>query len=122
MEPIRVLLADDNVEFRDMLVTLAEHDRGIEVVGIARSGLEAVDLARILHPDVAVIDYFLGDMDGDVVVDLIAKDSPATRVLVCSAAPELVQPSLNTAVGVTTVTPKPELVRHFATLVRGVPA
>ncbi|MEU8345571.1 two component transcriptional regulator, LuxR family [Actinomadura meyerae] len=61
---IRVLIADDQVMIRDGLAALLSSDPGIEVVGQAGNGREAVELARALDPDVVVMDIRMPEMDG----------------------------------------------------------
>ena len=79
---IRLLIADDNAEFRksaEMMVSL-EHD--IEVVSVARDGQEAVEMARSQQPDVAVIDVHMPKVDGLTAIRALANVSPST---VCMA-------------------------------------
>ncbi|TYK42924.1 response regulator [Actinomadura decatromicini] len=61
---IRVLIADDQVMIRDGLAALLSSDPGIEVVGQAGNGREAVEMARALDPDVIVMDIRMPEMDG----------------------------------------------------------
>ncbi|MFI0412053.1 response regulator [Actinomadura sp. 3N508] len=61
---IRVLIADDQVMIRDGLAALLSSDPGIEVIGQAGNGREAVELARKLDPDVIVMDIRMPEMDG----------------------------------------------------------
>ncbi|MFA1544101.1 response regulator [Actinomadura monticuli] len=61
---IRVLIADDQVMIRDGLAALLSSDPGIEVVGQAGNGREAVEMARRLDPDVIVMDIRMPEMDG----------------------------------------------------------
>ncbi|MFB4312236.1 response regulator [Actinomadura sp. GTD37] len=61
---IRVLIADDQVMIRDGLAALLSSDPGIEVVGQAGNGLEAVEMGRRLDPDVIVMDIRMPEMDG----------------------------------------------------------
>jgi DNA-binding NarL/FixJ family response regulator len=61
---IRVLIADDQVMIRDGLAALLSSDPGIEVIGQAGNGREAVEMARRLDPDVVVMDIRMPEMDG----------------------------------------------------------
>ncbi|MFG2090723.1 MULTISPECIES: response regulator [unclassified Spirillospora] len=61
---IRVLIADDQVMIRDGLAALLSSDPGIEVIGQAGNGREAVEMARRLDPDVIVMDIRMPEMDG----------------------------------------------------------
>ncbi len=61
--PIRVLLVDDNAQFRESLVSLLESDE-ITVVGQASSGEEVLALAAETHPDVVLMDVRMPEMDG----------------------------------------------------------
>jgi two-component system NarL family response regulator len=62
--PIRVLVVDDNALFRDGLVTLLRGSEGIDIVGAAQSGDEAVRRAPVLRPDVVLMDLEMAGMSG----------------------------------------------------------
>jgi DNA-binding NarL/FixJ family response regulator len=85
---IRVLIADDQEMIRDGLVSLLSAAPDIEVVGEARNGREAVDLARDLGPDVVVMDIRMPVLDGlaataEIMGDRAGDDDAAgPRVLV----------------------------------------
>jgi len=85
---IRVLIADDQEMIRDGLVSLLSAAPDIEVVGEARNGQEAVDLARDLGPDVVVMDIRMPVLDGlaataEIMGDRAGDDdAPGPRVLV----------------------------------------
>ena len=62
--PIRVLLADDHAMVREALRSLLHSQPGIEVVGEAKHGREAVQMAADLKPDVVVMDVSMPDLNG----------------------------------------------------------
>lgn len=82
--PIRVLLADDHPIFRESLKLLLENN-GCTVVGEARSGEEAVALARTLHPQVVAMDLEMRGIGGLSATHRIRKAAPNARVVILSA-------------------------------------
>jgi len=82
--PIRVLLVDDEPMFLEALKALLEHDERIAVVGAANSGTEAIELARERHPDVALVDLAMPDLDGFQVTRELTSGDEVTRVLAVS--------------------------------------
>src|SRR5436309_11066782 len=78
---IRVLLADDHDILRQGLKLLLGLQPEIQIVGEARTGLEAVELACRLQPDVVVMDISMADMDGLEACQHIRSQQPATQVL-----------------------------------------
>ncbi|PWW56825.1 response regulator [Actinokineospora spheciospongiae] len=81
-EPIRVLLADDEPEYRATVRTLLEVTAGIEVVAEAGTGRAACDLAARHRLDVAVLDVRMPDLDGIAATRRITALPEAPRVLV----------------------------------------
>lgn len=81
---LRVLLVDDHALVRLGFRRLLEDDPGIEVVGEASDGQEAVVLAEQLRPDVVVMDYAIPQMNGAMATRLIREMLPRTRVLMLS--------------------------------------
>ena len=79
---IRLLIADDNAEFRKSTEMMVSLEDDIEVVSLARDGQEAVEMARQLRPDVAVIDVHMPKVDGLTAIRALAHVSPST---VCMA-------------------------------------
>src|SRR6266508_4371590 len=75
--PLRILLADDHRVVRQGLKTLLEKE-GLEVVGEASDGLEAVRLAQSVRPDVAVLDLAMPVLNGLAAAGEILRDSPKT--------------------------------------------
>ena len=83
--PPRVLLVDDHDLFRSGLRTLLEAE-GVDVVGEARNGSDAVAEARTLAPDVVVMDLNMPGISGVEATAKITMFAPLTRVLVLSAS------------------------------------
>src|ERR1700682_5161361 len=82
VEALRVLIAEDHPVFRDGLRALLSSIRGTEVVGEATTGIEAVEEALRLQPDVVVMDLDLPDLDGVRATRRIVANSPQIGVLV----------------------------------------
>jgi DNA-binding NarL/FixJ family response regulator len=80
--PIRVLVADDQTVVREGLEMLLRFSPGIEVVGLAADGEEAVRLVGEQCPDVALMDLRMPRLDGIEATRRIAQRYPATRVVV----------------------------------------
>src|SRR5947207_12626345 len=80
--PIRVLIADDHAIVRLGLRALIATEAGMEVVGEAVDGLDAVRKARSLHPAVIVLDLVMPRMDGIEATVEITRENPAVRILV----------------------------------------
>jgi two-component system, NarL family, nitrate/nitrite response regulator NarL len=78
---ISVLVADDHGILRDALCFLLEAQGDIKVVGTAANGLEAVEQAIRLRPDVAIMDISMPVMDGLKAAREIAKQCPSTRIV-----------------------------------------
>jgi len=77
----RVLLVDENDDFLDGLASLMAKQPGLEVVGRAHLGHEAVERAKSLSPDLVLMDVSLKDMSGFEAVDLIKAHPGAPKVV-----------------------------------------
>lgn len=84
MTPTRVLLVDDHLLVRAGLRTLLEQMPGIEVVGEAGNGREALDLIKTNPPDVVLMDITMAEMNGLVATAQITHDFPQVRILMLS--------------------------------------
>jgi two-component system chemotaxis response regulator CheB len=82
---IRVLIAEDSATMRDTLTVLLGEDPGIEVVGVAVDGVEAVEMARNLRPDVVTMDVVMPRLDGVGAIAAIMAEAPCRIILVSSA-------------------------------------
>src|SRR5215469_3820861 len=79
---IRVLLADDHDILRQGLKLLLGLQQDIHIIGEARTGREALELAQDLKPDVVVMDISMMEMDGLEACQLIRSQLPTTQVLI----------------------------------------
>jgi DNA-binding NarL/FixJ family response regulator len=82
--PIRLLIADDNVEFRCMLGAQLKYAPDVAVAAFACDGEEAVEFGRRFQPDVAVIDLHMPKLDGLAAMRQLAEASPETACLIIS--------------------------------------
>jgi len=82
---MRVLIADDHPLFRDGLRSLLEA-RGIDVIGEAANGREAVELARQLKPDIVLMDLTMPEVDGLTATRILATELPEVKVVVLTAS------------------------------------
>jgi DNA-binding NarL/FixJ family response regulator len=81
---ITILLADDHAIVRDGLRALLRGQPGLEVIGTAADGREAVREASRLHPDVVVMDIAMPELNGVEAAIEIHEACPATAILVVS--------------------------------------
>ncbi|HVS02632.1 MAG TPA: response regulator transcription factor [Thermoanaerobaculia bacterium] len=84
---MRLLIADDHALFRGSLRSLLE-TRGIEVVGEAGNGREALDLAQRLEPEVVLLDLSMPVMSGLEVIPLLSEQQPEAKIVVLTASTE----------------------------------
>jgi two-component system LytT family response regulator len=76
--PIRTLVVDDEPLTRERVTTLIAESTGLEIVGEARNGLEALDMISRLEPDLVFIDVEMPELDGfGVIAELNVKHAPA---------------------------------------------
>lgn len=84
---MRVLIADDHTLFRDGLRSLLE-SRGVDVIGEAHNGREAVEQAKRLRPDVVLMDLHMPELDGLAATRLISANQPDVKVVILTASEE----------------------------------
>ncbi len=84
MKRIRVLLSDDHLVVRKGLRSILERQSGMEVVGEAADGRQAVALAETLTPDVAIIDITMPHLNGIDATAQIVRRNPKIGVVILS--------------------------------------
>src|ERR671920_1934467 len=82
--PIKVLLADDHTMFRQGLKEMLATDEGIEVVGEAENGEEALELAGKMLPDVLILDVDMPVMGAREVLERLTGIWPMPKVVVAT--------------------------------------
>ncbi len=88
MNAIRILIADDHAIVREGLRTLIASEPGMELVGEAADGIEAVSLAQSLKPDVVLMDLVMPRKDGLEAISEIKRENPEICILVLTSFSE----------------------------------
>ena len=83
-DKIRVLIVDDVSETRENVRKLLQFESDVDVVGVARTGKEAIQLSQDLNPDVILMDINMPDMDGIAATEAIRSKQPVVQVVILS--------------------------------------
>jgi len=83
-DKIRVMIVDDVSETRENVRKLLQFESDVDVVGVARTGKEAIQLSQELTPDVVLMDINMPDMDGITATESIRSKQPAVQVVILS--------------------------------------
>lgn len=84
---MRLLIVDDSNIIRSRIARIANHPRlrGLDVVGLAKNGVEALDICRRQSPSVVTMDLTMPEMDGITCVEQLVLHNAAVNILVVSA-------------------------------------
>jgi NarL family two-component system response regulator LiaR len=88
MKKISVLIVEDQSLVREGLAAMLSFSTEIEVVGQARDGIEAVELAEKTHPDVILLDLVMPRQDGLTTIPILKEKLPSTHILVLTSFAE----------------------------------
>lgn len=81
---IRVLIVDDIAETRENIRKLLQFESDVVVVGAARTGIEAIEMARETEPDVVIMDINMPDMDGITATEGLVREVPFAQIVMLS--------------------------------------
>ena len=81
---IRVLIVDDIAETRENIRKLLQFESDVVVVGAARTGIEALEMARETEPEVVIMDINMPDMDGISATEAMLRDVPFAQIVMLS--------------------------------------
>jgi two-component system NarL family response regulator len=119
----RLVIADDHELVRVAMRTMLAGEGGLEVVGEAATGHEALALCRKLQPDLALIDVRMPGLDGLTTTRLLRQECPETRVIVVTEylTPDYILEALDVgaAAYILKETSLPELVDAIRRVLRG---
>ena len=87
-DKIRVLVVDDIPETRENVRKLLAFESDIEVVGVAGTGLDAIQAAKEYQPDIALMDINMPGLDGISAVEAITREAPNVQVIMMSVQSE----------------------------------
>jgi len=87
-DKIRLLIVDDHPPTRENIRKLLQFEQDIEVVGTARSGEEALEIAKETQPDVVLMDINMPGMDGISATEALLEDVPFAQIVILSVQNE----------------------------------
>jgi pilus assembly protein CpaE len=117
---IKVLIVDDIPETREHLTKLLGFEEGLDVVGTAGTGEDAISVAMDLRPDVIVMDINMPGMDGVAAAEIISQRLPTSPIIMMSVHGEAEQLKRSISAGAREFLVKPFSADEFAATIRQV--
>src|SRR3981081_2360978 len=113
----RILVIDDGDSVRDVIRIFLEH-AGLEVCGEAADGVEAIEQARKLRPDLIVLDLAMPRMNGAEAASILSQTMPDVPIVLLTLYQNMLGSALASAVGVRAVRDKTEGLDKLVACVR----
>jgi DNA-binding NarL/FixJ family response regulator len=104
----RVLIADDSSSVRDVLRTFLGGHKDIEICGEAVDGLDALQKAQSLNPDLVLLDLVMPEINGVEVASILKQKMPHIRIILFTMYTDRIGKFLSSAIGVDAVLSKPD--------------
>ena len=97
MDPISIMLVDDHYTFLDMTAVFLQAQEGLRVVGKASNGIQALDQAQALRPDIILVDMAMPHMPGLEVIERLRHMLPEIKIIALTVmnSPNFRQAALN---------------------------
>ena len=115
-----ILFADDSESVRDVIRALLREVPGTEVCGEAINGLDAVEKAKKLRPDLVLLDLSMPRMNGAEAASILKKTMPSIRIILFTLQSDTIGRALASAIGVDAVLTKPNAVLQLVETVNTV--
>jgi len=105
-KPIRILIADDSASMRKVLRSFLEELSNLEICAVARDGAEALESARVLKPDILILDVAMPQLNGVEVASIAKKMLPRAKVILFTMYDDRIGETLAKHAGVDVVLAK----------------
>ena len=102
-----ILIADDSASVRDVIRALLSEVPGTEVCGEAINGLDAVEKAKKLRPDLVLLDLSMPRINGAEVASILKRTMPSVLIILFTLQSDTIGRALASAIGVDAVLTKP---------------
>jgi DNA-binding NarL/FixJ family response regulator len=109
-----VLIVDDSATVRGIIRVFMEQHEGIAIAGEAVDGIDAIEKARLLNPDLILLDLAMPRMNGVEAARVLKSDSPRRPIVLFTMYSEAIGQSLISALGVDMVVSKPDGMAQLA--------
>lgn len=109
----RVLIADDSTTIRDVMRNYLRDQEEIDICGEAVDGLDALEKAQHLKPDLILLDLVMGEINGAMVASILKQKMPNIRIILFTMYSANVGKWLTSAIGVDAVLSKPDGMNHI---------
>ena len=104
----RILIADDSSIVRRILSMFLQTRKNVEVCGEAANGTETIEKAKLLRPDLVLLDLAMPEMNGAEVASILKKVMPDVHIIIFTMYSENIGRSLTSTIGVDMVLSKPD--------------